>query len=401
MRAWILPKTITARPKTTDLFMSAGEASGDLQASLLLGEIRRLRANTSCRAIGSERLRAAGADITVDSSEWASIGPLSALLKVPALWLTMRRTGSALRKSPPQLVVPVDFGAFNLTLLRSMRKHGYRGAALYYFPPGAWLDNARQARLVAGTAMPLTPFERQRDFYHSLGLPCAYFGHPLVSAIAPRANVASAWPAEFGIRERGGPRIAVFPGSRREEIERMLGVLARAARVLAASREATFVIAASSQANARRADAQWHATGGPPAFVARGDAIALAVERAHLAWVASGTAVLETALRAVPQIAFYAIDPVQYRLAQRKVPQFVRGPLTLPNLMLGRRIVPELLQAELTPENLCALTCELLDDPARRNEQLRGDAELRARLGPPDTLTRIARFVVEQMDGAA
>jgi len=347
-------------------------------------------------------LRAAGADIAVDSSEWASIGPLSAALKVPALWLTMRSTSVALRRSPPRLVVPVDFGAFNLVLMRSLRKNGYRGAALYYFPPGVWLDNERQARLVASASMPLTPFERQRDFYHSLGLPCAYFGHPLVSVIAPRNAVPSSWPAELAIAEHGGPRIAIFPGSRNEEIHRMLRPLARAARVMAAARNASFIIAASSHANARRIDGLWRAEGGPlPPVIVQGDAIARAVESAHLAWVASGTAVLETALRAVPQIAFYAIDPMQYRLAKRKVPQFVRGPLTLPNLLLGRRIVPELLQAELTPENICALTAELLDDPARRDEQLRGAAELRARLGPPDALTRIARFVIARMDEAA
>jgi len=369
---------------------------------LLLREIQRLRAGTSCRAIGAERLRAAGAEIAVDSGDWGSIGPVSSLLKIPSLWLTMRRTEAALRATPPRLVIPVDFGAFNLPLLRRMRRCEYRGTAVYYFPPGVWLDNERQARLVADTAMPLTPFERQRDFYHSLGLPCAYFGHPLVSTIAARAALPAGWPAEFGIRAGSGPRIAVFPGSRKEEVLRMLRPLARAARMLAKSRDATFVLAASSQANARRIEALWGAAGGlPPPVVARGDAIAHAAEAADVAWVASGTAVLETALRAVPQIAFYAIDPLQYRIARRKVPQFVRGPLTLPNLLLGRPVVPELLQAQLTPENLFALTSELLDDPARRDEQLRGDAELRAKLGPPDALTRIARFVVECLDEAA
>jgi lipid-A-disaccharide synthase len=241
----ISPKTITALPNTTDLFVSAGEASGDLEAALLLREVQRLRPGTTCRAIGSERLRAAGAAVEIDSSDWASIGPLSALVKVPHLWLTMRRMDARLRSDEPRLFMPVDFGAFNLTLLRRMRRAGYRGDAVYYFPPGAWLDDARQAHLVAGVATPLTPFEHQRDFYRSLGLPCAYFGHPLVSAIAPRVQIAKTWPPELGVTDRGGPRIVVFPGSRREEIQRMLTILARAARVLGVSRDATFVLAAS------------------------------------------------------------------------------------------------------------------------------------------------------------
>lgn len=117
--------------------------------------------------------------------------------------------------------------------------------------------------------------------------------------------------------------------------------------------------------------------------------------------MASGTAVLETALRAIPQIAFYAISHAQYRIAQRRVPQFVRGPLTLPNLVLGRTIVPELLQDDLTPGNLIDRTDELLSDDAARVAQARGYAELRAALGPPDALTQIARFVVDTMDAGA
>src|ERR1700680_5053173 len=89
-------RTIRARPSgrmqvPADIFMSAGEASGDLAAASLLTEIKQLRPDVRCQAIGSERLRAAGAEIVVDSAEWASIGPVSALAKIPKLYLTMRR----------------------------------------------------------------------------------------------------------------------------------------------------------------------------------------------------------------------------------------------------------------------------------------------------------------------
>lgn len=374
--------------------MSAGEASGDLQGALLLGALRSMLPAITCRAIGSERLRAAGAHIAADSTHWASIGPVSAIAKIPSLYVTMRRFDVALRRDPPRVVVPIDFGAFNLRLLEQMRRSGYRGEIIYYFPPGAWLDDEKQARAVARLATPLTAFTRQRDFYHRLGLRCEYFGHPLVSAIAPRAAQAGAWPASLGIAPSAGPRIAIFPGSRNEEIARMLPVLARAAHALASSAAASFVIAGSSQARARQIRDMWRrSVANEPPVIALAGAIDQAMAAADLAWVASGTAVLETALRAVPQIAFYAISPAQYRIAQRRIPQFVRGPLTLPNLLLGRIIVPELLQADLTPERLVAQTRELLEDAQARAAQLQGYAALRASLGPPDTLQQIARFV--------
>jgi lipid-A-disaccharide synthase len=380
---------------SVDIFMSAGEASGDLQAALLLRSLRRLRPEITCSGIGSERLRAAGATLAADSTEWASIGPVSAIAKIPSLYVTMRRFDMALRRDPPRVVLPIDFGAFNLRLLEQMRRSGYRGEIIYYFPPGAWLDSEPQARAVARLATPLTAFTRQRDFYHRLGLRCEYFGHPLVSAIEPRAVQAPAWPADFGVAPSDGPRIVIFPGSRAEEIGRMVPVLAAAAHELFATESASFVVAGSSERRARQIQDVWRrSVSSQPPLIARSTSIDAAMGSADLAWVASGTAVLETALRAVPQIAFYAISAAQYRIAQRRIPQFVRGPLTLPNLLLGRTFVPELLQADLTPQRLVSQTRDLLADASKRAAQLQGYAALREALGPPDALDRIARFVM-------
>jgi lipid-A-disaccharide synthase len=141
------------------------------------------------------------------------------------------------------------------------------------------------------------------------------------------------------------------------------------------------------------------ASGGMRPVLVHGAQLEAALRAADVAWTASGTAVLENALREIPQVAFYAITPTQYRIAQRRIPQFVRGPLTLPNLLLGRTIVPELLQDALTPDALASATIDLLSDDAVRASQIAGYRELRAALGPPDALERIARFIVDAMDG--
>jgi lipid-A-disaccharide synthase len=395
------PVSTKAAPLTSDIFMSAGEASGDLEAALLLHAIRELRPGASCTAIGGERLRAAGASLSADSSDWASIGPVSAFTKIPKLYVIMRRHDAMLRRDPPRVIVPIDFGAFNLRLVQQMRRSGYRGTIIYYFPPGAWLDSESQARAVAQGATPLTGFVRQRDFYARLGLRCEYFGHPLVSAITPRAAQEAAWPAELRVTGGAGPRIVVFPGSRAEEIDNFGSRLASAAALLAARAQATFVVAAASTRRGRQIERIWpRASGGMQPVLVHGAQLEAALGAADAAWTASGTAVLENALREIPQVAFYAITPTQYRIAQKRIPQFVRGPLTLPNLLLGRTIVPELLQDALTPDALASATIDLLSDDAVRASQIAGYRELRAALGPPDALARIARFVVDAMDGA-
>ncbi len=372
-----------------DVFFVAGEASGDFEASLLAKALVALQPDTRMAAVGGLSLRTAGAAVVYDSTELASLGPLSVIPKLPLLygilcWLDMR-----LRRQPPRLLVPVDAGGFNLPLLRRLRRNGYGGKALYYFPPGAWVDDEGQARAVAAHSLALTPFAHQRDFYRRLGLPVEHFGHPLVSVISART------PAETAAATSEGapPLIAILPGSRQEEVARFLPTLAAAAQRMRAACAARFVIVASSGARAEQIARLWPRVAGPQdAEVERAPAVHV-VKRAQLAWTASGTAVLETALCAVPQVAFYAISSMQYRIARRKVPAHLMRTITLPNLVLGRRIVPELLQSDFRPENLVTESLQLLGDQTAVSRQLDGYAELRAALGPNDALQHIAAFV--------
>jgi lipid-A-disaccharide synthase len=374
-----------------DVFIVAGEASGDLQASLLSRAMRAVRPGLAIAGVGGDRMRGAGVDVELDSvsAEWASMGPISAYMKIPWLLTVMLRLAERIRARAPRLLICVDFGAFNLRMLEWLRFTGYRGAALYYFPPGAWLDNAEQARKVARVADVLTPFARQRDFYASLGLQAVFVGHPLVEAIEPR-------PAR---PRREQPRIAVLPGSRRDEVAVMLPVLAQAADRASAYLGAHFTIVAASGARARQIATLWALSGGPAgAKIVHSDATD-AMRDADLAWTASGTAVLEGALCGVPQVAFYKLTDALYRIAQRRVPHIVRGPITLPNLVAGRSIVPELLQYDFTPERLLEESRTLLDD-AGAAAQATGYREVRALLGPPDALDRIGAHAVGLIDGA-
>jgi len=373
-----------------DVFFVAGEASGDLQAALAVRAMRAMRPELHAAGCGGDRLRSAGAHVVYDTSELASIGPISIIPRIPLLYGILRWLDATLRKRPPRVLVPVDAGAFNLRLIARMRGAGYRGPIVYYFPPGAWLDDERQARAVAASAMALTPFERQRDFYRRLGLPVAYFGHPLVSAIAPRP------PRPL----RAAPLIAVLPGSRREETARHLPVLASAAAGIERDTSAAFVAVAASAKRADQIRALWARCGGPPGLTITREDASAALRGADLAWVASGTAVLEAALVGVPQVMFYVVSIAQYRIAQRRLPAQLLRSIALPNLVMQRRIVPELLQEDFTPARLTEETMRLLDHDVERERMQEGYGELRAALGPPDALERNAAFILDQMQEA-
>lgn len=369
------------------VFMSTGEASGDMSAAALAGAMRALAPGIAFSGIGGDRMRAAGFDITAATRGWASMGPLEAIAKIPPLFVVMWRHAFALRARPPDLIVLVDFGAFNLRLAKTLRALGCRAPILYYFPPSAWLDREKPARAVARYARPLTAFAHQRDFYRSLGLDVAYFGHPLVSLVPPRAARPVA-PAGAGI-------VALLPGSRRGEIHRHLERLVDAYALLRSSRPRLRGLVSAADDDAERVIASYlrERRDAPAGLeVVRGSRAAL--DEADAAWIASGTAVLEAALREVPAVALYVVSPAQVEIGRR----IWTGPfITLPNIVAGREVVPELLQDDASPPRLAAELLRLLADPS---EQLARMRELRPALGPPSALERCAAYALEVASGA-
>jgi lipid-A-disaccharide synthase len=362
------------------VFLATGEASGDMLAAALAARIRELVPGTVFAGIGGERMAAAGVVLTARTAGWGNIGPLAALRTIPVLLVTYLRHLGWLIRSPWDLIVFVDFGAFNLRFARSLRKLGYRRPILYLLPPGAWLDLPAQAWAVAGNTTPLTAFEHQRDFYRELGLPIAYFGHPLASLIEPREPLQRP-PADAGT-------IAILPGSRRGEIARHLPELLAACRLVRAARPRAQFVLSAADAEAHSSILRALAVAPFPGMrVVRGAQAAF--EGADAALIASGTAVLEAVLREVPCIAFYVVGPATARMLR----QMYSGRFwTLPNILLEREAVPELLQADASAKNLARALETLLADPAAQLPELRA---VRVKLGEPDALSRCAAFAVE------
>ena len=337
--------------------------------------IRSLVPDAVFGGIGGERMEAAGVRLTGRTTGWGAMGPLEALRRIPIMaWVELRHV-LWFRRFPWDVLVFIDFGAVHVRIAKILRRLGYRGRIVYALP----LDIEDQARAVARVATPVTAFAHQRDFYASLGLEIAYFGHPLVSLVAAREPRAPA-PADGGT-------IALLPGSRQAELEHHLPALLRAGRLLRERRPFAKFVVSAADAEAERTILR-HLAHDPleGTIVVRGARAAL--DAADAAWIASGTAVLEAALREVPCVALYIIAPAQVPIAKR---MWTGRFITLPNILLDREVVPELLQDAATPQALSAALETLLIDPAH---QLRGLRDVRAQLGEPDALERCAAFIV-------
>jgi lipid-A-disaccharide synthase len=363
-------------------FFSTGEASGELSAVLLAQAIRAYDPQAYFEGIGAERMRGEGFALWRDHTGWASMGPLAAVPRIPKLLATMWQTALHIAQTKPDLVVLIDFGAFNLRLAKTLRMRlNYTAPLLDVFPPATWLDNEKRAREVSAYAVPLTAFERQYSFYKKHRLPIVYFGHPLASQYATR-------PARLAPPADGGT-VAMLPGSRGGELKFHVPALVGAFAKLQAQRPnlrgvfgaadargESFIRKALKRAKLRNVT------------VVRG--VREAVAEADAAWVSSGTAVLETTLLGVPAVALYIITPVLVKHAKR-VSAIAGKYITLPNLILNREVVPEFLQEDATPENLAQAMDRVLRDP---NAQYSQFAALREALGPSDALDQCAKFAV-------
>jgi lipid-A-disaccharide synthase len=367
-------------------FFSTGEPSGEAAALVFAEAIRAIDSEAQFEGIGSERMTAAGFRLWRNHAGWASMGPAAAIPRIPKLLNAMLRTARHIMATKPDLVVLVDFGVFNLRLASTLRRFGYAGPILDLFPPGTWLDNAEKARKVSALTVPMTAFAHQADFYRSIGCRIVYFGHPLASRYSMRP-VRPAPPPDAGV-------VALLPGSRAGELRRHLPVVAAAFRALQRRRPRLRGVVAAADARAERQIASALAREKLNGVeIAHGVRAALA--DADGAWVASGTAVLETALLGVPAVGIYVVPKALIWYGHRMIRHRF---ITLPNLVLGREAVPELLQERATPEGLAAALEALMENPGEQHAEF---VAMREALGPSDALERCAEYAVALAGRAA
>ncbi len=360
------------------VLLSAGEASGDLHAAALLRELRARRPSLSAVGLGGERLRDAGAELTLEYGELALIGFAEAVRRLGEV----RRALGTLEAELDSVdaVICVDFSGFNKRLAARAARRGV--PVVYYICPKVWVWGAwRAAGIARRCSLMLTIFPFEAPLWRHYGVAARYVGNPILDYLP-----APAPP--------GDPRrVAVLPGSRTNELCGLLPVLDAAARLLRRRRPGLRFVVPSAAEDIRRSTREALAAlppGSPLEAVDGGFHEEIAA--CGLALVSSGTASLEVACLGVPQVLVYRVNTLTALFARA----FIRLPwVGLPNLVAERTIVPELLQERLTPANLAGTADELLASPGLRAAQRSAGLEVRRRLGGPGAARRAAAAVLE------
>jgi lipid-A-disaccharide synthase len=384
----------------TAIVVVAGEASGDVHGAALGRALTALVPDVRLVGMGGPLMAAAGVRLLADVRDTAVIGFSEVIRRLPAVRRAYRGLRALLRDERPSAVVLIDFPGMNLRLARAARRAGI--PVVYFVPPQVWAWHAGRVRAIRErVSLVLAVFPFERSLYEAAGVPVRFVGHPVLDAMA-RAPERGEARRLLGL---GAEDLVVglLPGSRRQEIDRMLPVMRDAAGRLAAARPGVrFVLGLAPTVDAVHVGRQLD--GGPPVLLAR-DATHAVMRAADLLLVTSGTATLEAALLGTPMVVCYRVSRASQLLGRL----VLRIPwISLVNITLGRTVVPELyLHREATADRLAGTALGLLDDPAALAEQRQAFGELAGQLGEPGVAERAARIVLsvagqdrEPADGA-
>jgi lipid-A-disaccharide synthase len=375
------------------ILVSAGEASGDLYASLVVEELRRLMPGADFFGCTGPRLRAAGVRTVVDAASLAVVGLIEVVAHIPRIYGEYRKLLSSAAAEKPDLAMLTDSPDFHLRVARRLSRQGV--PVVYLVAPQAWAwrkGRLKQMRHTLRRLLCIFPFEE--DFFNRAGVSATYIGHPLAGLVKPTLD-----RDEFFRKhelDSSRPLIAVLPGSRRGESARHLPALLDAAARLHREHAVNLVLPASATTGA---GFFLERLGNSPIRVIEGESWD-AMAHAEVALAASGTVTVEAALLGTPMVTFYRVTPLSWMAGKFlvNVPFY-----SMVNLIAGRAVVPELMQGQMTGERIAREAGRLLTQESARMEMKAGLAEVKARLtqGGMPAACRAAAIVQEILEGQA
>jgi lipid-A-disaccharide synthase len=376
----------------------AGEASGDAHAAALVRALREAAPETQFEFFGGAgaQMRAAGVDSIVDTDKLAILGLWEIASTLPKFWRAFRKLTAAANEKKPDAVILIDWPDFNLRVARWLHRRKF--PVIYYVSPQLWAWRSYRAHSIrrdVDLLLSILPFEK--DWYAMRGMThVEYVGHPLVGNVSARSD-----RDEFCRRhdlDSSRPLISLLPGSRHQELERILPPMLDAASVISAQRpEIQFVIVVAPTRSPEEAHE----------IVARQSNLASSLQVIHhetrealaaadAAAVASGTVTLEAALLGIPLVIVYKESFLNWHLLGSLINVDHFG---LVNLIAGRRVATELMQNDLNGASLAQELLSLLE-PARNRAARATLHEVAEKLGEGGASQRAAEKILQFLESA-
>jgi lipid-A-disaccharide synthase len=369
------------------VMLSCGEASGDLYAGALVAALRARVPEIDVFGLGGDRFKAAGGRLVGDFHGIAVTGLLEAVRMIPDSYALYRRLIHAARTERPDVLVLIDFPDFNFRLMAAVKRLGV--PVVYYVSPQLWAwrpGRIQTMKALVDRVLPIFPFEE--SLYRSEGIEVEFVGHPLVELVEVH-ETREQLTARLGL-DATRPILGLLPGSRPNELHRLVPVLAAALpRIASAVMGAQFLVARAPNLP----DSYYlpfQGSGAPVRIVEGATDDVLAASDAVI--TASGTATVQTALHGKPMVVVYRLSPVTYKLGK---PLVRVSMYSMVNLVAGERVVEELIQDQCTPERVAREAVDLLTNQERVADMKERLAIVREKLGGIGASGRAADAVLE------
>lgn len=376
-----------------EIFISAGELSGDLIASMLIKQLRRLDPDLRVTGLGGERMEQAGATVRVNLvRDLAIIGFAEVVQKFPKIRRVFWDTVDYLKENKPEMIILIDYPGFNLRLAEQANKLGIK--VVYYVCPQVWAwhrSRVNKIRKFVDKALVILPFEE--SFMRNEGVNARFVGTPWLDLMILTMNRQQV--IEHFQLDPDKKIIGLLPGSRSREVESLLPVMLEAAeKIYQRNPDVQFVV---PRATTVRKELIEHLLTMAQVPVKVIDAYRYNMRAAmDLAIVASGTATLETGLLGTPMVIVYKVAYLSWLIGKNlvKIPY-----IGLINIVAGDMVVPELIQEQCTPENIADHCMKILEDPREREKIKYQLTKISEKMGGPGTSRRVAEIVMAHLNG--
>ncbi len=367
------------------VLLIAGEASGDLHGAGVVGALQRMQPEVDLYGVGGDQMRNAGMDVLFHIERLAFMGFVEVLKNLHTVRELRATLTAAVRTRRPDVAVLIDYPGFNLRFAKTLSALGV--PVIYYISPQVWAWHRSRVNAMRGvvTAMKVVfPFEV--EIYRAAGIPVEFVGHPIVERIACRTSKQE-FLAAHGL-DPTKRLVALLPGSRVQEIERIFPVMIEAGRRLIRDHDVHVAVGVAPNLG----------LGVLGTYLAKEKAIVPIehatydlMNHADAAIVTSGTATLETGWFGTPMVIVYRTSPLTFQIGKMLVDVPNIG---LANIVAGKTIVPELIQGDLTAERLFQEVSRLVVDGEAATAMRRDLGILRERLGGPGASEKVARAVL-------
>ena len=368
------------------IFISAGDPSADFPGRNLIDEMRRVCPGLDVFGLGGPLMQAAGLTPLADHRQLAIMGFWEVAPRFFFFRDLLHRAAAAIAERQPKAIIMIDYPGFNLRLAKRVRHLGI--PIIYYVSPQVWAWGKRRLKTIKDNVdLMLVIFPFEETFYRKHGVTARFTGHPIVDRFRSFPDKA-ACRAKVGAEETKR-LIALLPGSRLQEVRRMLPVMVEAAQIIKREmREASFIVA--GVADIERGFYE-NIIGREDLAVSFGMTPEI-IHGADLVITSSGTATIETAYFATPMVIIYKTGFVTYQIARRLIALDVIG---MVNIVAGKKIVPELIQAQANGPEIAWEAMAILGDPARYARMAADLRAVRDQLGAGDAARQAAAAIME------